>query len=110
MLQRLTALWYTAAADPRSCSPSAGCTALRSRCAAAPTGAAGCARARIARPVIVIGNLTVGGTGKTPLTLWLAERLRASGAAVGIVSRGYGRRSGRGARGARRLGLARGGR
>jgi tetraacyldisaccharide 4'-kinase len=49
---------------------------------------------RVACPVVVIGNLTVGGTGKTPLTLWLAQALRARGLAVGILSRGYGRGSG----------------
>ena len=41
-------------------------------------------------PVIVTGNLTVGGTGKTPVTLWLARQLAARGLQVGIVSRGYG--------------------
>jgi tetraacyldisaccharide 4'-kinase len=45
----------------------------------------------IGRPVIVVGNLTVGGTGKTPLTIWLASHLREHGYEVGIVSRGYGR-------------------
>ena len=45
----------------------------------------------IARPVVVIGNLTVGGTGKTPLTIWLAGKLRQRGLEVGLVSRGYGR-------------------
>jgi tetraacyldisaccharide 4'-kinase len=45
---------------------------------------------RIARPVIVVGNLTVGGTGKTPLVAWLAERLTERGLRVGILSRGYG--------------------
>ena len=43
------------------------------------------------KPVVVVGNLTVGGTGKTPLTLWLARELGARGLEVGIVSRGYGR-------------------
>jgi tetraacyldisaccharide 4'-kinase len=43
------------------------------------------------RPVIVVGNLTVGGTGKTPLTIWLANHLRQRGYVVGLVSRGYGR-------------------
>ena len=44
----------------------------------------------VGKPVIVIGNLTVGGTGKTPLTLWLAGRLRARGHQVGVALRGYG--------------------
>jgi len=41
-------------------------------------------------PLIVMGNLTVGGTGKTPLILWLIEHCRARGLRVGVVSRGYG--------------------
>jgi len=41
-------------------------------------------------PVIVVGNITTGGTGKTPVTIWLASELRARGFAPGIVSRGYG--------------------
>lgn len=41
-------------------------------------------------PIIVIGNLTVGGVGKTPLVIALAEQIQARGLRVGIVSRGYG--------------------
>jgi len=41
-------------------------------------------------PVIVVGNLTVGGNGKTPLVLWLAQQLGAQGWRVGIISRGHG--------------------
>ncbi|MEJ0040574.1 MAG: tetraacyldisaccharide 4'-kinase [Gammaproteobacteria bacterium] len=48
---------------------------------------------RITRPVIVVGNLTVGGTGKTPFVAWLAERLTERGLRVGILSRGYGSNS-----------------
>jgi tetraacyldisaccharide 4'-kinase len=44
---------------------------------------------RVSRPVIVVGNITVGGTGKTPMTIWLAEQLQARGLRVGIVLRGY---------------------
>jgi tetraacyldisaccharide 4'-kinase len=46
---------------------------------------------RVGKPVIVVGNLTVGGTGKTPLVAWLTQRLSSLGLRVGIVSRGYGR-------------------
>jgi tetraacyldisaccharide 4'-kinase len=49
---------------------------------------------RAGKPVVVVGNLTVGGTGKTPLTIWLARELSAQGLKVGIVSRGHGRRGG----------------
>jgi tetraacyldisaccharide 4'-kinase len=48
----------------------------------------------VGRPVMVVGNLTVGGTGKTPLTIWLAHQLRQRGLEVGLVSRGYGRQQG----------------
>ncbi|MBI4194717.1 MAG: tetraacyldisaccharide 4'-kinase [Betaproteobacteria bacterium] len=45
-------------------------------------------------PVIVVGNITVGGTGKTPLVLWLVSLLRDHGMRPGIVSRGYRGKSG----------------
>ncbi len=41
-------------------------------------------------PVIVVGNITLGGTGKTPMILWLIEHCRARSLRVGVVSRGYG--------------------
>ena len=44
-------------------------------------------------PVISVGNLTLGGTGKTPMVKWLARYLTARGIRVAIVSRGYGARS-----------------
>ena len=40
-------------------------------------------------PVIVVGNVSVGGTGKTPFVIWLADQLKQRGRKVGIVTRGY---------------------
>jgi tetraacyldisaccharide 4'-kinase len=45
---------------------------------------------RLPVPVLVVGNIFIGGTGKTPLTIWLAETLRAAGFTPGIISRGHG--------------------
>ncbi len=45
---------------------------------------------RMPVPVVVVGNITVGGSGKTPVVVWLVEQLKARGYKPGIVSRGYG--------------------
>lgn len=45
---------------------------------------------RVPVPVIVVGNISVGGTGKTPLIIWLTDHLKARGLKPGIISRGYG--------------------
>lgn len=44
----------------------------------------------LAVPVVVVGNVYVGGTGKTPFTIWLVEELRRAGYTPGVISRGYG--------------------
>jgi tetraacyldisaccharide 4'-kinase len=90
MQQRLTGLWY-APARPSLLQPLGWLYAGFMRARRALYGAGVLRTVRSAAPVIVIGNLTVGGTGKTPLTLWLAAALAAHGRRVGIVSRGYGR-------------------
>jgi tetraacyldisaccharide 4'-kinase len=48
----------------------------------------------VERPVVSVGNLTLGGTGKTPMVKWLARRMQSLGQRVAIVSRGYGSTNG----------------
>jgi tetraacyldisaccharide 4'-kinase len=48
------------------------------------------AQTRLDVPVIVIGNIFLGGTGKTPLVIWLAQQLKLAGWHPGVISRGYG--------------------
>jgi tetraacyldisaccharide 4'-kinase len=48
------------------------------------------AAVRLRVPVVVIGNITAGGSGKTPLVLWLVDELKRRGRHPGVISRGYG--------------------
>jgi tetraacyldisaccharide 4'-kinase len=48
---------------------------------------------RLTKPVIVVGNISVGGNGKTPMVLWLIAHYQQKGLNVGVVSRGYGGKS-----------------
>ena len=45
---------------------------------------------RLPVPVVVVGNIFIGGTGKTPLTIWLVQALRERGMKPGVISRGHG--------------------
>jgi tetraacyldisaccharide 4'-kinase len=91
MEQWLTQLWYRESAGPSLLQPLAWLYGLVSRFRRHAYARGWLKAQRAGKPVIVVGNLTVGGTGKTPLVAWLAEHLSASGLKVGIVSRGYGR-------------------
>ena len=57
---------------------------------------------RLPVPVVVVGNIYIGGTGKTPLTIWLVQALQAAGMKPGVISRGFGS-SEQGARGERHV-------
>lgn len=64
--------------------------ALFMRCRAVLYGYGILPSRRLPRPVISVGNLTMGGTGKTPMTLFLARELMARGKRVAVLTRGYG--------------------
>jgi tetraacyldisaccharide 4'-kinase len=87
----LTALWYGEHPAASLLQPLASCYGALLAARRRAYRAGWLRRERVGKPVVVVGNLTVGGTGKTPLTLWLARELGARGLEVGIVSRGYGR-------------------
>ena len=86
----LEARWYSPEPPPAALLPLAalyGAVAQRRRArlsAQAP---------KLPLPVIVVGNISVGGTGKTPFTIWLVQRLREWGWKPGVISRGYGGRA-----------------
>lgn len=84
--------WYGSAKAPWFLRPLAALFGLAARARRARLQA----RARGQRlpvPVIVVGNIAVGGTGKTPFVIWLVERLREWGWKPGVISRGYGGRA-----------------
>lgn len=85
----LEQLWYTDHWLSRVLLPLAGlfCAVVQGRRYAYHHGLA---RYQPPVPVIIVGNLTVGGTGKTPLVIWLGRFLKQQGFSPGIVSRGYG--------------------
>ena len=90
--QRLTDLWYREPDRASLLQPLAWLYGAVVRLRRAAYGSGLIVTERAGCPVVVIGNLTVGGTGKTPLTIWLARELVGHGLRVGILSRGYGRR------------------
>jgi tetraacyldisaccharide 4'-kinase len=89
-------MWYRAARPPLLWRALAGVFAAAVRVRRAAYARGWLRVHRLGKPVVVVGNLTVGGSGKTPLVIWLAAQLRAAGLAPGIVLRGYGGTAARG--------------
>jgi tetraacyldisaccharide 4'-kinase len=82
--------WYSQQPPPLLLRPLA---ALYGRVAESRRHRLQAAQSALALPVIVVGNITIGGTGKTPFVIWLVEQLRESGWRPGVISRGYGGRA-----------------
>jgi len=90
LVQRLPEIWYDAEQPPlwlRALVPVYRALRMLHR---APYTLGWRKPQRLPVPVVVIGNITVGGTGKTPLVIALVEALRARGHSPGVISRGYG--------------------
>jgi tetraacyldisaccharide 4'-kinase len=85
----LTRRWYGAAKAPWYLRPLAALFGLVARLRRRRQQAEA-REQRLPVPVVVVGNIAVGGTGKTPFVIWLVERLREWGWKPGVVSRGYG--------------------
>ncbi|HEY1076013.1 MAG TPA: tetraacyldisaccharide 4'-kinase [Fontimonas sp.] len=86
----LEARWYRTAPPPLLLRPFA---ALYGRLSAARRRKARPQGLPVPVPVVVVGNISVGGTGKTPFTIWLVGQLRLLGWKPGVISRGYGGRA-----------------
>jgi tetraacyldisaccharide 4'-kinase len=88
--ERLQALWYRQSSPPWWLWLLSLPFALTVRLRRAAYAAGILRSHHVGRPVIVVGNLSVGGTGKTPLVIWLLEQLHQQGFKAGVVMRGYG--------------------
>ena len=86
----LESIWYRSAPPPRWLSALSAVFGLVCRMRRVAYAKQWRESRSLACPVLVIGNLTVGGTGKTPLVSWLAVQLTKRGFRPGVVSRGYG--------------------
>jgi tetraacyldisaccharide 4'-kinase len=87
---RLNEIWYGGAPAPWWSLPLCAIYAVASRLRRLSYAKHWRRSTTLTRPVIVIGNLSVGGTGKTPLVCWVAVRCAELGFRPGIVTRGYG--------------------
>lgn len=92
MPRQAPAFWRSRTGAALLLAPLAIVFALVARCRRACYRLGLLASVRLPVPLVVVGNVAVGGSGKTPAVAWLVEHLRAAGWTPGIVSRGYGGR------------------
>lgn len=85
--------WYRDSLAGRLLAPLGWCYCLLATLRRAAYRAGLLRSVRLPAPVVVVGNISVGGTGKTPLVIWLARFLKSRGYRPGIVTRGYGGRA-----------------
>lgn len=90
LAERLESAWYGVGRVPWWAAPLAALYGMAMRMRRACYRLGLLRQVRLPVPVVVIGNLSVGGTGKTPVTIAVAEVLRRRGYTPGVVSRGYG--------------------
>jgi tetraacyldisaccharide 4'-kinase len=86
----LNSIWYGVVPPPWWLTPLSAAYAAASKLRRLAYARHWVRSTRLSCPVIVVGNLTVGGTGKTPLVSWLAGQLAERGFRPGVVTRGYG--------------------
>src|SRR5271155_3912788 len=86
----LESIWYRALPPPWWLRPFSGAFSLATALRQGAYHSGWRASVQLPRPVIVVGNISVGGTGKTPLVIWLVQQLQARGFRPGVVLRGYG--------------------
>ncbi len=90
LARRLQRRWYAERPAPLVLLPLAGAFGVLTALRRVAFGRGWLRSHRLPVPVVVVGNITVGGTGKTPLVIWLARWLIAQGRRPGILTRGYG--------------------
>lgn len=88
--QKLNAIWYKGVTVPFKYSVLSKVFSVVSKARKSLYKSGVLKSQKIKCPVVIVGNISVGGVGKTPFVIWLVNQLQAQGKKVGVISRGYG--------------------